>query len=499
MDNRHGAAPIALARNAPVAQAVLRFRLARRSSLQLGGDGIEGSLKIQTVEFVAVYQHAVFLVGIPVLPLRHVKRLAVHANHLFNRQMILFGKGKIALVMRGHGHHRAVAVAPQHIVRHPHFQPLAVERVDDEAAGGHAFFLHGRHIGFRHAAGLAFGNERLQCRLLFGCGGGQRMLGGHGHIRRAHQRVGAGGVHLHKLAVAFRQPFAAVGGYLKTHGHAARFANPVALHGFHLLRPVQTVQIGQQLLGVIGDFEVVHRDFAFFHQCAGTPAAPVNHLLVRQHGLVNRVPVHRAQLFVHNAFFKQLGKQELLPAVVFGAAGGDFALPIQRKAQALQLLAHIGNVFIRPFGRRDLVVNRRVFGGHAERVPTHRLQHVEPLHFFEAAAHVADGVVAHMPHVQLAAGIGEHGEAVKFGFGSVFGHIERAFGRPFPLRGGLDGGGLVEFLHDGFLIDNKKRCIIAVYAVKKCRLLCLFNKSSLHFLQQIQISAESNLCTPCRC
>jgi hypothetical protein len=50
--------------------------------------------------------------------------------------------------------------------------------------------------------------------------------------------------------------------------------------------------------------------------------------------------------------------------------------------------------------------------------------------------------------VQLAAGIGEHGEAVEFGFGSVFGHIERAFGRPFPLRGGLDGGGLVEFLHD---------------------------------------------------
>ena len=353
--------------------------------------------------------------------------------------------------MRGNSHHRAVAVAPQHIVRHPHFQPLAVERVDDEAAGGHAFFLHGRHVGFRHAARLAFGDERLQCRLLFGCGGGQRMLGGHGHIRRAHQRVGAGGVHLHKLAVAFRQPFAAVGGYLKTHGHAARFANPVALHGFHLLRPVHTVQVRQQLLGVIGDFEVVHRDFALFHQRAGTPAAPVNHLFVRQHGLVDRVPVHRAQLIVHNAFFKQFGKQELLPAVVFRAAGGDFALPIQRKTQALQLLAHIGNVFIRPFGRRDLVVNRRIFGGHAERVPTHRLQHVEPLHFFEAAAHVADGVVAHMPHVQLAAGIGKHGEAVEFGFATVFLNVENAVCRPFFAGSGLGKRGLVVFLHDEVL------------------------------------------------
>ncbi len=33
-------------------------------------------------------------------------------------------------------------------------------------------------------------------------------------------------------------------------------ANPVALHGAHLFRPaVELVEIGQQLIGVVGDFE----------------------------------------------------------------------------------------------------------------------------------------------------------------------------------------------------------------------------------------------------
>ena len=52
-----------------------------------------------------------------------------------------------------------------------------------------------------------------------------------------------------------------------------------------------------------------------------------------------------------------------------------------------------------------------------------------------------------MPHVQLAAGVGEHGEAVVFGFRSVFGDVENTLVVPFFLRRRLDGGGLVMFLH----------------------------------------------------
>ena len=207
--------------------------------------------------------------------------------------------------------------------------------------------------------------------------GSQRMLGGDGQIGGAHQGVGAGGIDLDIVGMAFRQPLAAVFGHGETHGHAARFADPVALHGFDLLRPVQAFQIVEQRFGVVGDFEVVHRNFALFHHRAGAPAAPVDYLLVGQHGLIDRIPVYRAEFFVNHAFFKQLGKQELLPAVILGRAGGQLALPVDAETQAFELAAHIGDVFVSPFGRRGAVFQRGVFGGHAEGVPAHRLHHVE--------------------------------------------------------------------------------------------------------------------------
>ena len=196
MDDGNGAAPIALARNAPIAQAVLGFRFTRACGLQFCADGIKGSLKIQTVKLAAVNQFAVFFVGIPILPCLRVKRVITHGNHLLNRQTIGMGKGKIALIVRRHRHHRAIAVAPQHIICHPHFQLLAVERVNHKTPCWHAFFLHGCHIGFGNAARLAFGDERLQFGLIGGGCGGQRMFGGNGNIGCAHQRVGARSVYL---------------------------------------------------------------------------------------------------------------------------------------------------------------------------------------------------------------------------------------------------------------------------------------------------------------
>ena len=180
-------------------------------------------------------------------------------------------------------------------------------------------------------------------------------------------------------------------------------------------------------------------------------------MLVGEHGLVNRVPIHRAELAVHDAFFEQFGKQQLLPAVIIGATGGDFALPIQSETQRFKLLFHIINVGIRPRGGGNVVVNRGVFGGHTKCVPAHRLQHVVALHFFETAAHIADGVVANVPHVQLAAGVGEHGEAVEFGFAGVFGYVKRALRCPFLLGGGLDERGLIVFLHGDFACVGCKK------------------------------------------
>ena len=146
----------------------------------------------------------------------------------------------------------------------------------------------------------------------------------------------------------------------------------------------QFVQVLQQFFSVIGDFEVIHRDFAFFNQRTRTPATAIFHLFIGQHGLVNWVPVHHAIFLVHNAFFKQFGEEPLFPFVILRRASGDFALPIDGKAQRLQLRFHVINIGIRPCRRCHLVFHRRIFGGQTKRIPAHGLHHIVAIEQFVA-------------------------------------------------------------------------------------------------------------------
>ncbi len=283
VDDGNRAAPVALAGNAPIAQAELHFFLAQAPHDQIGGHGLHGGLIAQAIVFAGIHAHALFLVAIPFLPGIGGKARTRHLYGLRDGQIVFFGKAKIAFVMRRHGHHRAVAVAHQHIVTDPHRHFCASQWVDDLQPGVHALLFHGSEIGLGHATLFAFLDKRCQRRIIGGGLQGQRMLGGHRHEGDAHDGVGAGRVHPQFFVVAIGEGKA----------HAGAFANPVALHGFDLLRPAgQAIQIGQQLFGVIGDAEEIHGDFALFHQRAGAPAAPVNHLLIGQHGLIYRIPVH---------------------------------------------------------------------------------------------------------------------------------------------------------------------------------------------------------------
>ena len=77
----------------------------------------------------------------------------------------------------------------------------------------------------------------------------------------------------------------------------------------------------EQFRRVPGDGEVVAGDFALLDQGAGAPAAPVDHLFVGEHGLVDRVPVDDLGLPVSDALFQHLEEQPLVPFVVLGLAG----------------------------------------------------------------------------------------------------------------------------------------------------------------------------------
>ncbi|RML97279.1 hypothetical protein ALQ86_05728 [Pseudomonas amygdali pv. eriobotryae] len=319
MHDRDRAAPITLAADAPVTQAELGARLTEGFFHQCRFDGIECGLEIQAGEFTGIDQLAILAVG----RLPWGRRLVAGAGAYYglDRQTVLGGKLEITLIVCRHGHDCAIAIMHQHVIGDPHRQFFAGQRVLDEQRSRLAFLFLSGNVGFGNAAAFALIDERLQLRVALRGQGCQRVFGGNGDIGRAHQGVRAGGEDFQCTGFADRRLIVR-----KLHFHAARPADPVALHGLDLFRPArQLVEAFQQLVGVGGNLEVVHRNFALFDQRAGTPATAVDDLLVGQYGLVDRVPVHSAVLAVDHAFFEQASEQPLFPAVVIRLAGGNFA------------------------------------------------------------------------------------------------------------------------------------------------------------------------------
>ena len=77
-----------------------------------------------------------------------------------------------------------------------------------------------------------------------------------------------------------------------------------------------------------------------------------------------------------------------------------------------------------------VLLSSRRFRQATERVPTHGMQHVIAAHPHVTRQGVADGVVAHVPHVQLAARIRQHFEHVIFRLVRRVRYVERRVLRP---------------------------------------------------------------------
>ena len=266
----------------------------------------------------------------------------------------------------------------------------------------------------------------------------ERVLGGDGHVGDAEQRVRTGGVDAERAAAFdFELDLEALGA-----------ADPVLLHQPHALGPARHVgERTEQVVGVLRDAEVVHRDLALLDQRARTPAATVDHLLVGEHSLVHRVPVDGTGLAIRDALLEHSQEQPLVPAVVVRPAGGDFTRPVDAEAERLQLPLHVSDVVVGPLRGRHTVRHRGVLGRQAERVPAHGLQHVVTLHAHVPRDHVADRVVANVSHVQAPARVREHAEAVVLRAGRVLGDRKTAVGIPESLGLRLEGGWFVTFLH----------------------------------------------------
>ena len=264
----------------------------------------------------------------------------------------------------------------------------------------------------------------------------QRMIGRDADKRRAHQGVGAGRVNLY--------PVVSIGGVgqAKAKLQTTGFADPVGLHQLDLRRPViQPIKAFKQFFGIIRDFKEPLRQLAALNLCARTPALAVFDLLVRQNGHIDRIPVHDRLFAINQALFQKIEEQRLLLTVVFRITGGQFARPINRQAQRLHLIAHVGDVLIGPILGVAAAGHRRVFGGHAECIPTHRVQHIMPGGHLITRDHVAHRIVAHVPDVDAPRRVREHFQHVILWLVVAAHRLEHIGGGPCGLPAGFDFSG----------------------------------------------------------
>ena len=359
---------------------------------------------VQAVVYAGIDAAAVL--GIPGRPRLHGILAPRHVDDRLDRQVILLGEFEIPLIVRGHPHHRAFAVAHEHIVADPHRNGRTGDGMTHRQAGRHSLLFLRRELRLDRRAALAFLDERRQLRVIACRPDSESMLRCHRAERHAHERIRACRKRMqHALAVG-----AETGDVVrKPEPHSLALAYPIGLHGAHAVRPPRHMpQSIEQILGIVRDLQVIHRDFAFLDRRAGAPAAAVDHLLVREHGLIHRIPIDHPGLQVGNALFQHAQEQPLIPAIILRTAGGDLPAPIQGEPQGFELRFHGGDVVESPFRRRHPVRHGGVLGGQPEGIPPHGLQHILAVHAHESRKDVADGVVAHMPHVQAAAWIGEH-------------------------------------------------------------------------------------------
>ena len=132
--------------------------------------------------------------------------------------------------------------------------------------------------------------------LLAMLGGGQLVdegvLGRHDRVGHAEGGVGAGGEDPEREAVPAVGPVAALDHQVELGAVGA--SDPVALHHLDPLGPVEVVEPGEQLVGVVGDAEEPLLEVALFDQVARALTSAVGqHLLVGEHGLAAGAPVHR--------------------------------------------------------------------------------------------------------------------------------------------------------------------------------------------------------------
>ena len=262
------------------------------------------------------------------------------------------------------------------------------------------------------------------------------MLRSHLHRGRPENRIHPRRKHLDRIRARLARA-----DHVKIHKRAFAPPDPVTLHRLYFFRPArQRIEPFQQIIRILRNAQEPLRQIPLFDQrIRMPPAPPLDHLLVRQHRRTLRAPVHLRLLPVRQPGLEHLQKQPLVPPVVVRQAGCDFSVrPVITQAHAPHLFAHGLNIRQCPLPRRRVVLQRSVLSGQTESVPTHGVQHVVAAHPHKTRQRIPNGIVPHMPHVQFAARVRQHLQAVKLRLAAIMrlGRIQSRVRVPprLPLR-----------------------------------------------------------------
>ena len=298
-----------------------------------------------------------------------------------------------------YAHDRAGTVTHQNVVRDIDRHFFVCERIDRVLADEHTglFVGGGSTFDLVHVFYFIniFQNRFFVFRSLDVFQNG-RIFRRQNHESRAVDGVHTGREHGQLLVGVF---------HLEVDFTAIGLADPVFLHRSDLGRPavqLAVVEVLQQTIRVIGDLEIPLGKVFLGDRGLAAFAGAVDHLFVSQYGLAARTPVDRVFFFVSQSFFKELNEDPLHPPVIILVTSSYFSVPIVGKAEFTQLLFHFVDIVPGPFARMDPVLDRRVLCRQAERVEAHRMQDIIAVHFLKSGYHVADGIVPHMAHMQLA-------------------------------------------------------------------------------------------------
>ncbi len=314
VDDRERRAPVALAADQPVAQPVGDLGLGLAGGRELLDDRLAAVVGRHPVEPAAVDEALTGGVRDVGVAHRVVGFGTGGRDDAPDRQAEPLREREVALVVGGHGHDRARAVAGQHVIGDEDRDRLAVDGIDRVRADGDTGLLAiGRQaVDLRPPAGLL--DVRVDFGALIGCRqyGHERVLRREDHERGTEQRVGprredAQGLGLGMVRRRSR---------LEVDLGAFRPADPVRLLDADRLGPVDAAEV-EQLVGVGGRAQVPLLEIALLDQRAAAPAMAVDALdLLARQGPVVGTPVDGRQLAIGQALLQEAQEDPLVPAVV---------------------------------------------------------------------------------------------------------------------------------------------------------------------------------------